>query len=678
MVWKFKDLFSHGSEPSAPPDPLPSDEAALLQRGMEHVSSQDWTAALVCFREATNLNPNHAVAHALSGNVLRQLGENDAAIAAYDRALAIKADYEEVYYNRGTLFHHSRQFRAALQSFDSALTVNPSFVQAHCRRGDVLRAMGQPEAAEASYRHAIALMPGNADAHFNLGLLQSNTGRHIDALKSFDAAIGAAPGDADAHAGRGVALMALGRPRDALKCYDMAIQLRPESGRLFSNRAAAEAQLGLLSEARASHEKAVQLDPQDAEIHFNHGVFLSDRKEWTQAVQSYHAAVRLKPDYAEAHCNLGLSQQEMGQADFAISSYTRALEINPHLAIALNNRGNVLRSRKQFAEALRDYREALALKPDSTDTHYNIGQLALIQGDLELGWPEYEWREQIEAAKAFSRRLPQPRWSGESSLHGKPIFLYAEQGLGDTIQFCRYASLVAARGAYVILEVQPALCELLADLDGVSELQVAGSPVPQADYQCSLMSLPGVFRTTLESIPCRVPYLQVDPNRSERFLKMLGPRKRPRVGLVWSGNPNHINDGARSMKLSQLIAHLPKEFEYFCLQNEIRDADRETLRSGRGITIRELPLNSFVDTAAIVKLLDLVISVDTSVAHLSGAMGQRTWILLPYLPDWRWMLDRTDSPWYPTATLYRQTAANNWDSVMSMVRKDLRVLMQCS
>jgi hypothetical protein len=382
----------------------------------------------------------------------------------------------------------------------------------------------------------------------------------------------------------------------------------------------------------------------------------------------------LKPDYADAHCNLGLCLQEMGQADGAIDSYTRALEINPQLATAFNNRGNLFRSRKQFREALHDYRQALALEPGSSDAHYNMGQLSLLQGDLAAGWPDYEWRERIEAARAFSRRLPQPRWSGESSLHGKRIFLYSEQGLGDTIQFCRYASLVAAHGAHVILEVQPGLGELLADLDGVAELQVAGSAVPPADYQCALMSLPGAFKTTLETIPCRVPYLHANPTQLQRYQEMLGPHTRPRVGLVWSGNPRHSNDRARSLTLRQMIAHLPREFDYFCLQNEIREADRETLRSSREITIRELPLKSFLDTAALIASLDLVISVDTSVAHLSGAMGQRTWILIPYLPDWRWMLDRTDSPWYPTATLYRQPVVHDWDGVMSVVGKDLGAL----
>ena len=666
MAWKHKGFFSRKDAAVQP------DATAWFQRGNDHVSRQQWRLALDCFREAARLDPNHAEAHAYSGNVLRQLGEFDGAMAAYDRALAVKPDYAEVHYNRGMLLYQARQLRAALESFESALAVNASFAQAHNRRGDVLRDLGQSDAAETSYRQAIALMPGNADAHFNLGVLQSSASSHADALKSFDAAISLDPGHAGAHAGRGLALMAFRQPHAAVESFDIAIRLKPDLARVVSNRAQAQEILGLLTEARASHDQAVLLDPQDPEINFNRGAFLSDRKEWLAAAQSYERAIGLKRDYADAYCNLGQAQQEMGEGDLALESYARALACNPRLATVFNNRGNLLRSRKRFAEASRDYREALALDPDSVEAHYNIGQLALIQGDFALGWPEYEWRRLIEEAKQISpRSLPQAAWSGESSLEGKRIFLYAEQGLGDTIQFCRYTSLVAALGARTILEVQPALGDVLADLEGVSELILAGSLVPPADYQCSLMSLPGVFKTTLETIPRKVPYLHADPQGIERCRQMLGPRMRPRLGLSWSGNPRHSNDRNRSVALKQLIAYLPTEFEYFCLQNEIRDADQEILRSCRSVTIRELPLNTFLDTAAFVETLDLVVSVDTSVAHLSGAMGKSTWILLPYMPDWRWLLDRRDSPWYPTVALYRQSAPEDWDSVMSEMKADL-------
>jgi tetratricopeptide (TPR) repeat protein len=666
MVPTFKELFAHKGGPRV----SSADADASFQRGNIHASQQQWQPALDCFREAVRLDANHAAAHAHMGNVLRQLRDPAAAMAAYDRAIAIKADYPEVHFNRGALLHQARQTSAALECYDKALSINSSFTEAHCSRGDALRELGRLEEALASYNKAIATNRGYFKAHFNLGTLHRDAGNITAALISFDAAIAAGAAHAGAHAERGNALMALGRLEAAVASFDMAIGLNPDSARVLSNRAQAQAKLGLLDAARASHDQAIMLGSQDAAIHFNRGVFLSDHKEWKGAIENYQAAIRLQPDHADALCNLGLAQQETGQEDAALESYSRALAINPRLATALNNRGNLFRSRKQFAKALLDYRQALALDPAFADAHYNLGQLALLQGDLAAGWPEYEWRRLIkEALTLRTRELPQPAWFGEHAL-GKRIFLHAEQGIGDTIQFCRYVSMVAGLGAEVALEVQRPLRELLAGLDGVSQLISAGEAIPSTDFQCSLMSLPGAFQTTLETIPCPVAYLRSDPRKVARWREVLGPRKRPRIGLAWSGNARHSNDHNRSVTLAQWVKHLPDEFDFFCLQSEIRDADRDTLHSGAKIRTFDSHLD-FAETAALIETLDLVISVDTSLAHLSGAMGKETWILLAFLPDWRWLLDRKDSPWYPTATLYRQPMAGDWDSVMADVKADL-------
>jgi tetratricopeptide (TPR) repeat protein len=329
----------------------------------------------------------------------------------------------------------------------------------------------------------------------------------------------------------------------------------------------------------------------------------------------------------------------------------------------------LFRSRKQFAKALLDYRQAIALDPESADIRYNIGQLALLQGNFAQGWPAYEYRRLIKEARAVPpRQLPQAAWMGEYPLEGKRIFLHAEQGLGDTIQFCRYVSMVASRGAHVTLEVQAALGDLCRNLDGVSQLILAGEGVPPADYQCSLMSLPGAFRTTMDTIPCRIPYLRADSSKVSRWQETLGPGRRPRIGLVWSGNPRNSNDHHRSVPLARWVTHLPDRFDYIGLQADIRDADRQTLRTYGKITTFEADLS---ETAALMQALDLVVSVDTSLAHLSAALGKETWILLPFLPDWRWLLDRSDTPWYPTATLYRQAAPGDWESAFAEVNKAL-------
>ena len=654
-------------------DASPTTADAWFQRGNAHVSQQQWQQALDCYCEAVRVDPGHAAAHAFIGNVLRQLRQPDAAMAAYDRAIAVKPDYVEVHYNRGVLLHQARQMREALQSYDAALSINPSVAEVHCSRGDVLKDLGRLDEALASYEGAIAANGGYSRAHLHRGVLLQQMGRPEAALASFDAAIRIAPAHAGAHAERGLVLMALRQPEAAVASFDTAIRLRPEVARVFSNRARAQADLGLMTQARASHDQAVVLDPDDAGIHFNRGVFLADQADWSGAIASHQAAIALQPDHAEAYCSLGLAQQEADQIDAAMDSYARALAIKPTLATAFNNRGNLWRSRRQYAKALLDFRQAVALEPHSAEAHYNIGQLALLQGDLAAGWPEYEWRRLIrEALSVPARNLPQPAWSGEQSLRGKRIFLHAEQGLGDTIQFCRYARLVADLGAEVVLEVQPQLGGLLATLDGVSQLVLAGGPIPHADYQCSVMSLPGALRTTLETIPGRTPYLRADPLKVARWRERPDAGMRPRIGLCWSGNPRNAHDSSRSVALARWIAHLPEGFDYFRLQKDVRAADLAALQSVPGIRSFDDGLMNFDGTAALIETLDLVISVDTSIAHLGGALGCRTWTLLSSTPDWRWLLDRRDSPWYPTMTLYRQPSAGDWDSVLAEVTADLQ------
>ena len=262
-------------------------------------------------------------------------------------------------------------------------------------------------------------------------------------------------------------------------------------------------------------------------------------------------------------------------------------------------------------------------------------------------------------------------WLGEADLKGKTILLYGEQGLGDTIQFVRLVPEVAARGARVVLEVQPALRNLVGAIEGVKLLVSRGDPLPVCDFHCPLMSLPLAFKTDLDTIPVSVPYLFSEPTRVALWHSHLGPKTRPRVGVVWSGNPGHKNDHNRSMNLSDFVADMPNEFDFYSLQTEIRSTDLSVLNES---SIRPMAryINDFTDTAALCHLMDVVITVDTSLAHLSGAMGKPTWVLLPYVPDWRWLLNRNDSPWYDSVTLYRQDSDRSYAPVIRKVFSDLQ------
>ena len=322
--------------------------------------------------------------------------------------------------------------------------------------------------------------------------------------------------------------------------------------------------------------------------------------------------------------------------------------------------------------ALASYDKAIELKPDYADALFHKSLALLLAGNFRQGWEFYEWRLKRENPASPRRVFPRPLWLGSQSISGKTILLHSEQGLGDSIQFCRYAVFVAGLGARVILEVEPPLFGLFNKLAGVSELVIKGNPLPDFDYHCPLLSLPFAFKTDLGTIPCARHYLKCPPDKLEHWKSRLGEKNGPRVGLAWNGNVMHMNDGSRSIPLSALTRHLPEGFTYVSLQKEIREIDKSTLESSANIFHYGEELNDFTDTAALCKLMDVVISVDTSVAHLSGALGKPTWVLLPFSPDWRWMLDRDDSPWYPDIRLFRQQKPNDWSEAIERIISSLQ------
>jgi hypothetical protein len=341
------------------------------------------------------------------------------------------------------------------------------------------------------------------------------------------------------------------------------------------------------------------------------------------------------------------------------------------------NRALLMQDISRWEDAIADYDRAIALNPQFADAIYNRSMAQLFLGDFEEGWRGYEWRW-INARRlgiGEARSFEQPLWHGEN-IAGKQLLLYAEAGLGDTLQFCRYASMCARAGASVILEVQPPLVALLERLEGVSEVRAAGRALPMFDYQSPLLSLPLAFRTKLDTIPAPLGYLHAKEDLIERWRTRLGPRSRPRVGLVWSGNPRNAFDSRRSVRLADWIGHLPVAFDYYRLQTEVREHDRTVLESNSSILSFDDALLDFENTAALCACLDIVITVDTSLAHLAGALGRPTWLLLSHTPDFRWLRERDDSPWYPSLKLYRQRNTGDWTDVFERVAADLRCQFQ--
>ncbi len=422
------------------------------------------------------------------------------------------------------------------------------------------------------------------------------------------------------------------------------------------------------------YDQSIEVDPSHAEAYYKRGNALKSLGKLDAAVSNYTQAIERKPDYAYAYCNRGVVQQALGLIAEALASYDQAITLEPSDAIAHYNRGLALQECSRWDEALESYNRAVSINPHYADAQYNRSLALLFCGDFERGWPSYEWRWKVAARLGIGelRDFTQPLWLGEESLAGKRLLLHSEAGLGDSLQFCRYAPLAAALGATVYLEIQAPLVGFLTQLEGVSRVIAKGSDLPPFDYHCPLMSLPLAFKTTLKNVPAVPKFLHSDQEKITRWITQLPQPRRPRIGLTWSGNPNNPIDRVRSIALADWLAQLPSEFDYFCLQKDVREADRDVLDSSPLIHVFDEDDLDFVNTAALCECMDIVLSVDTSPAHLSASLGKRTWILLPFTPDWRWMQDRDDSPWYPAAKLYRQRSAGDWRDVFARVAADLR------
>jgi tetratricopeptide (TPR) repeat protein len=417
-------------------------------------------------------------------------------------------------------------------------------------------------------------------------------------------------------------------------------------------------------------DRALFLRPAYPEAYNNRGNALMRLDRPQEAVEALATALRFTPRDEELHLNLGNAWEAMGELSEALASLEQAIALRPRFVTAHVNRGNILQRLGRHTEALQAYDQALALDPDNVDGNWNSALCRLLLGEHELGWIGYEARWRRVGAETKARPFTQPLWLGQESLQGRTILLHGEQGLGDTIQFARYVPKVAALGARVVLEVFAPLAELMTALAGVSQVIRRGDPFPPFDLHCPLMSLP-LALGQFEPMPATEPYLKADPARVALWAERLGPAKGLRVGLVFSGSPTHVKDALRSIPFDAMAAALPAGPEYHLLQKDLREADREALAARPDVAIWADKLASFSDTAALIQHMDLAVSVDTSVAHLAGALGRPVWVLLPTEPDWRWGLERETTPWYPHMTLYRQMVYRDWSEPLERVAGDL-------
>jgi tetratricopeptide (TPR) repeat protein len=438
-------------------------------------------------------------------------------------------------------------------------------------------------------------------------------------------------------------------------------------------------QTGNLHEAETICTEILKIQPDNFDALHLIGIISYLLEKHSLAIKYITNAVQSNPKSADAYYNLANAFQADGQINKAINSYQKALQINPNLVEAMNNLGVAYHEIGRFHEAIDHYQKALQINGKDAEVHCNLSRSLLLLGNFEQGWKEYEWRGETQDVIPLRRNFSQPFWDG-SDIRGSTILLYAEQGFGDTIQFIRYAHLVAQKGAKVILECQQELTPLLQNVEGIQQVFKCGESLPEFDMHCPLLSLPLVFRTTLESIPVKIPYIIPDNTLFRKWRDRIhNDNSKLKIGLVWAGRPEHKNDNNRSCSLEvfSLLLHF-EDITFYSLQKG--NAALQTRNPLKGIRIINFTdeIKDFSDTAAFIENLDLIISVDTAVAHLTGALGKPVWTLLPFVPEWRWLLNREDSPWYPTMRLFRQPAPGDWNSVMKTVSEELNKLVKFS
>src|ERR1700719_5296096 len=504
------------------------------------------------------------------------------------------------------------------------------------RRASRAHEDGEFDKAERLYTAVLHLQPDHFDALHGLGLINYRRGRLDAALALIQAALKADLGRADGFASLGLVFHALKQFGRALKCYDEGLGIAPDDIELLNRR----------------------------------GVALLELSRPHEALENFERVLAADPDHLDALGNRGNALIKLNCPTEALLSYDQALTIAPDNAQLLTNRAAALRRLDRPHEAVTSARRALVSRPDFAQAKFVEGVARLTLGDFS-GWRGYEARWGVGFLAAHRRSFAAPLWLGESSLDGKTILLHAEQGFGDTLQFVRYAPLLAARGANVVLEVQPELARLLAPLPGLAAVIARGQPLPRFDCHCPLLSLPLAFGTELATIPAKIPYIAPADQDVALWRERL-PHRRPLIGLVWSGERSHDNDRNRSLCLETLLPLFKtSDVTFVSLQHEVRDEDICLLQEQSAIVHVGGRFRDFADTAAVISLLDAVISADTAVAHLAGALGKPLLLLLPFGADFRWLRERDDTPWYPTARLFRQPAFGDWASAIDVLRHEL-------
>jgi len=612
--------------------------AHLLKAVQEHYQAGQFQQAAHLCRQVLQQHPRQGDAHFWLGLISDQQGRLEESITHYEQVLALQ----------------------------------PNSAEAHGNLGAVLLKVGRIGAAIAHHRQALARMPDNPNAHYNLAVALYQQGTVDEAIAEYQQAVALNPHYANAHHNLGMAFYRQNKLDEAIAHYQQAVTLTPDHANCHNSLGVALYRKGKLEEAIAHYQQAIALNPDYAVAYDNLGIALKQQGKLEDAIASYRQAIALNPTYASAFNNLGNALREQGQYEAAALACQEALRLRPDYADAHNTYGCVLVDLGNYEAAIAAYEEALHHAPNYADAHLNLGMIRLLLGDLQRGFAEYHWRWRSQQCSPL--RYPQALWDG-ADLQGKVILLTAEQGFGDTIQFARYATLVAQRGGRVVIACQKPLIRLLATVPGVERCVDRDKDNVETHAHAPLMELPEILGTILDSIPATVPY--VAPPVDSTLALDTPPNTGLKIGFVWSTSPTNSTTPRRSCSLSYFLSLLEiPGVALYSLHKEPPASDLAALESQPRLQDLRSHLQDFGDTAAAIAQLDLIITVDTAVAHLAGALGKPVWTLLPFVADWRWLRDRSDSPWYPTMRLFRQPRHGDWDSVFQQVRRSLEATLQ--
>ncbi len=629
------------------------------------------------FRRALELSPSDAQVHYNLAALLNLRGDPQAAIDHYRRAVEFNPRLAEAHFNLGNLLRDREEWPAAQRAYLAAIAARPNYVKALMSMAAVCANQGKIAEAEDAWRQVTHIDQRHVEARLRLGSSLQSKGRLEEAAGWLRAAILLDPRHFEAQNNLGCVYRGLGQLDQAETCFRLALDAKSDFAEAYNNLGSVLQGKKDYAGAEACLQKAIELRPDLAGAYNNLGTVLQSQKQYEAATEQYRRALAMQPDSAETLTNLGSCLAEQGKIDEAVDCLRQAATLDPTLALARYSLGAALHLAQRTDEALDQYGEAIRLQNDYAEAYYKRSFVHLSRGDFLPGWRDYDWRFKCKEYKG--RRHDAPRWDG-SPLEGRTLLVYSEQGFGDTLQFIRFLPAVLARGGNVFVEVQPALVPLLR-ASGFSGVIGGGTQLPRFDLQIPLLSLPGVFGTTVDTVPAPVHYLAADPKLLKSWRARLRDVPGFKVGIVWQGNAAYTFDQFRSIPLANYTPLA--EVAGVQLVSLQKHAGVEQL-AALGGTVMDLGSaldcqgGAFMDTAAVMCNLDLVITSDTAAAHLAGGLGANVWVALSAAPEWRWMNDRADSPWYPTMRLFRQSKLGDWASVFCRMKSELAKLAGAS